>query len=135
MKISIVIPTVNSSKIIAGNIKKLDLFLKENKKINDYETRITEIEADITSIELDIAAIQTDIVDLQEQIDFQAILIGTGSPEGVVSAQVGQEYMDDAGTASAIKYIKRDADGGGEDTQGGILIYRGPDVRGGEREL
>ena len=51
-----------------------------------------------------------------------SLIIGTGSPEGVVSAEVGQEYMDDAGTASAIKYIKRDADIGGDTTKGWILI-------------
>ena len=50
------------------------------------------------------------------------LLIGTGSPEGVVEALQGQEYMDDAGTASTIKYIKRDADIAGDKTKGWILI-------------
>lgn len=50
------------------------------------------------------------------------ILIGTGSPEGFVSALQGQEYMDDAGIAGAIKYIKRDADIGGDATLGWILV-------------
>ncbi len=50
------------------------------------------------------------------------ILSGSGSPEGVVSAIQGQEYMDTAGTAGSIKYIKRDDDIGGDSTKGWILI-------------
>lgn len=49
------------------------------------------------------------------------LLVGTGSPEGVISAIQGRKYMDDAGTAGAITYIKRDSDIGGDDTQGWIL--------------
>ena len=56
------------------------------------------------------------------QVEQRGLLIGTGSPEGVVEAQQGQEYMDDAGTAGAIKYIKRDADIGGDKSQGWILV-------------
>jgi hypothetical protein len=52
-----------------------------------------------------------------------ALIIGTGSPEGVVAAIQGAEYMDDAGTAGAIKYIKRDNDDGlGDKTKGWILV-------------
>lgn len=50
------------------------------------------------------------------------ILTGSGSPEGVVSAQVTRLYMDTAGAAGAILYIKRDADVGGDRSQGWILI-------------
>lgn len=50
------------------------------------------------------------------------LIIGTGSPEGVVSASIGREYMDDTGVAGAIKYIKRDSDIGGDDRFGWILI-------------
>lgn len=52
----------------------------------------------------------------------QALIIGTGSPEGVIEAEQGASYMDDAGTAGNIKYIKRDADIGGDKTQGWILV-------------
>jgi hypothetical protein len=51
-----------------------------------------------------------------------SLLQGSGSPEGVVEAEQGREYMDTAGTASSIKYIKRDADIGGDKTKGWILI-------------
>ena len=56
-------------------------------------------------------------------INNQALIIGTGSPEGVVSALQGARYMDDAGTAGNIIYIKRDADdGAGDTTKGWILV-------------
>lgn len=57
-----------------------------------------------------------------EEVTRMDIIIGTGSPEGVVEATVGREYMDDAGTAGSIKYIKRDADIAGDRTKGWILI-------------
>ena len=47
---------------------------------------------------------------------------GAGSPEGVVSAPQRTLYMDTAGTAGAILYIKRDADIGGDAKQGWILV-------------
>jgi hypothetical protein len=50
------------------------------------------------------------------------IIEGSGSPEGVVEALPTQRYMDTAGTAGAILYIKRDADIGGDKTQGWILV-------------
>ena len=56
------------------------------------------------------------------QVQERTLLIGTGSPEGVVEAEQGQEYMDDAGVAGAIKYIKRDANVGGDKSLGWILI-------------
>lgn len=51
-----------------------------------------------------------------------SLIIGTGSPEGVVSALQGSQYMDDAGTAGAIKYIKRDDNIGGDTSQGWVLV-------------
>ncbi len=50
------------------------------------------------------------------------LIVGTGSPEGVVAGVQGQEYMDDTGTPGNIKYIKRDAAIGGDATLGWILI-------------
>ena len=53
----------------------------------------------------------------------QSLIIGTGSPEGVVEAEIGASYMDDAGTTGNIKYIKRDADDGlGDKSKGWILV-------------
>lgn len=50
------------------------------------------------------------------------VLSGSGSPEGVVNALQKTLYMDTAGTAGAILYIKRDTNVGGDPTMGWILI-------------
>jgi len=47
---------------------------------------------------------------------------GSGSPEGVIEAEPTKQYMDTAGTAGAILYIKRDADVAGDRTKGWILV-------------
>ena len=51
-----------------------------------------------------------------------SITSGNGSPEGIVDANPMQFYMDAAGTAGAILYIKRDSDIGGDSTRGWILV-------------
>lgn len=50
------------------------------------------------------------------------MLSGAGSPEGVVNATQKTLYMDTAGTAGAILYIKRDTSVAGDPTQGWILV-------------
>lgn len=57
----------------------------------------------------------------QDVTDMQ-ILSGTGTPETNVEAPEKTLYMDDAGTAGAILYIKRDADIGGDKSRGWILV-------------
>ena len=52
------------------------------------------------------------------QVQERNLFIGTGSPETVVLAQQGAEYMDDAGAPGAVLYIKQLADIGGDRTQG-----------------
>ena len=47
---------------------------------------------------------------------------GTGSPEGVIEAPQYSEYVDKTGTASTIKYVKRDTDIAGDRSKGWILI-------------
>lgn len=51
-----------------------------------------------------------------------SLITGEGSPEGVVPADRGADYMDTIGTAGNIKYIKRDSDIAGDKTQGWILV-------------
>ena len=64
----------------------------------------------------------------REMADFVTIIgqltiaEGAGSPEGVLSANVSKLYMDTAGTAGSILYVKRDAAIGGDATQGWILV-------------
>ena len=52
----------------------------------------------------------------------QGLLIGSGSPEGVVDGEQGQEYMDENGAPGSIKYIKQQADIGGDRSKGWIAI-------------
>ena len=49
------------------------------------------------------------------------LIVGTGSPEGVVSAGQGRRYMDQTGAPGSVQYIKRDAAIGGDDTMGWSL--------------
>lgn len=51
-----------------------------------------------------------------------SILEGSGSPESVQDALPTRLYMDTAGITGAILYIKRNADIGGDTTQGWILV-------------
>jgi len=51
-----------------------------------------------------------------------AVIVGSGSPEGTIIAEVGQEYMDRNGIAGAIKYIKRDSDFLGDRSKGWVLV-------------
>lgn len=86
------------------------------------ETRITELSTDRPILESDGS------LTLQSRTFFrtvtdQALIIGSGSPEGVVEAIKGAQYMDDTGTASNIMYRKRDTDDGlGDKTIGWVLI-------------
>jgi hypothetical protein len=50
------------------------------------------------------------------------ILSGSGSPEGVVNAPQKTLYMNTAGTAGSILYIKRDTNVSGDPKQGWILV-------------
>lgn len=52
----------------------------------------------------------------------EQIITGSGSPETVVEAKQGVRYMDTAGIAGAILYVKRDSDIGGDRSQGWILV-------------
>lgn len=56
------------------------------------------------------------------QITDQALIIGTGNPEGIVEASQGAQYMDESGTAGNILYIKRDADNGANDRRFGWIL-------------
>ena len=57
-----------------------------------------------------------------QQVTSLQILRGSGSPEGVIEAPKSVLYMDTAGTAGAILYIKRDSDIALDPTQGWILV-------------
>lgn len=58
---------------------------------------------------------------LQQMTGLQ-ILTGSGAPENSVSASQKSLYMNTAGTAGSILYIKRDASIGGDTKKGWILV-------------
>lgn len=49
--------------------------------------------------------------EVTRQVNFNTVLSGTGSPEGVLSADPRQMYMDESGTAGSILYIKKTGTG------------------------
>jgi len=55
-------------------------------------------------------------------ISERALIIGTGAPENVIEANQGALYLDETGGAGNLLYIKRNADIGGDRTQGWILV-------------
>ena len=57
-----------------------------------------------------------------QQVTQRGLLIGTGSPEGVIEAQQGMEYMDETGLTGAVKFIKQSADIAGDRTMGWVAI-------------
>lgn len=57
-----------------------------------------------------------------ERVTVDSLITGTGSPEGVVPSAAGREYMDENGTAGAIKYIKRVNSVAGDKALGWVLI-------------
>ncbi len=59
---------------------------------------------------------------ITNEVNDRSLVFGTGSPEGVVTAKKGREYMDETGTAGNIKYIKKFDDVAGDKTLGWILI-------------
>jgi hypothetical protein len=81
----------------------------------------------ITEISFDRPVVQDDgSLTLQSRTFFktiinQALIIGTGSPEGVVEAEQGANYMDDAGTASNLEYRKQKDNIGGDKSLGWVL--------------
>lgn len=59
---------------------------------------------------------------ITSQVNSSTIQQGMGSPEGVLSADVGTLYMDTNGSSGAILYVKRDASIAGDTKQGWILV-------------
>ena len=58
-----------------------------------------------------------------KQVTDLDLIVGTGSPEGVIEANVGREYLDDTGLAGAVKYIKQEPDdGAGDKTIGWVAV-------------
>lgn len=84
------------------------------------EVRISELSFDRPIIDDDGSLTVQSRVFFRTVTD-RALIIGTGSPEGVVIAFQGADYMDDTGVAGAIRYTKRDNDILGDKSKGWIL--------------
>lgn len=52
----------------------------------------------------------------------EALIIGEGSPEDVIPAVQGREYMDSNGTTGSLIYRKRDSDIGGDNKKGWVAV-------------
>ena len=83
--------------------------------------RITELSFDRNIVEQD-GSLTLQSRTYFKTITDQALIIGDGSPEGVVEAEIGATYQDSSGVAGAIRYAKRDNDIGGDKSQGWVLI-------------
>ena len=57
-----------------------------------------------------------------QEIFNQSIIVGSGSPDGIYSANQGREYMDENGALGAVKYIKQKAAIGGDSKLGWVVI-------------
>ena len=57
-----------------------------------------------------------------ESITDQSLIISTGSPEGVITARQGAQYMDESGSTGSILYIKKLADVSGDTSKGWVLV-------------
>jgi len=60
--------------------------------------------------------------DMTSQVNKSTMATGTGSPEGVLDANVGKLYTDTSAGAGGLLYVKRDADIAGDTSQGWILV-------------
>jgi hypothetical protein len=93
----------------------------DNSEIS-FDKPIIEVDATLTLQSRNyFLALDSTIQALRAELEFQTLIVGTGSPEGVVDALPTKRYMDDAGVANTIWYIKRDADIAGDTTKGWIL--------------
>lgn len=57
-----------------------------------------------------------------KSITTQALIVGNGSPEGVVEAEQTASYMDSSGVSGAILYIKSVSDISGDKSLGWVLV-------------
>ena len=81
--------------------------------------RITDISFTRAIVEAD-GTLTTQSREFFRTITDRALIIGTGSPEGVVPAVQGADYMDEAGVTGSIRWSKRDANVLGDDKLGWI---------------
>ncbi|MCK5616865.1 hypothetical protein KAR91_84165 [Candidatus Pacearchaeota archaeon] len=52
----------------------------------------------------------------------ESVIVGEGSPEGIISASLHREYVDANGVTGTIKYIKMSSEIGGDTKKGWVLM-------------
>ena len=87
----------------------------------DIEQLITTVNRSLAIVD-DKGQMSRRFEDFIGQVSASGMILGDGSPEGVIKAKQGREYMDRLGTAGSIKYVKRDSDIAGDTSLGWILI-------------
>jgi len=85
------------------------------------ENVISQVEANIPIVD-DNGIMQDHFRAFTIQVTGYGMIVGTGTPEASVEALPGRLYMDDAGVAGSILYVKRDAHIGGDKTKGWVLV-------------
>jgi hypothetical protein len=83
--------------------------------------RITELSTDRPIVEDDGSLTAQSRVYFRA-LTSQALIIGDGSPEGIVEADEGATYQDRQGIAGAIRYAKRDNSIAGDGALGWVLV-------------
>ena len=86
------------------------------------ESRVTQPTSSRPAVD-DSGILSNEMVVWVQTITNRTLIISTGTPEGVISAAQGAEYMDDAGLAGSVRWVKRDNDDGFGDTTKGWIAY------------
>ena len=60
--------------------------------------------------------------DWAQQVSSESLIVGSGTPEGVIAANQGREYMDQDGALGSVKFIKQKAAIGGDSKLGWVVI-------------
>ena len=90
-------------------------------EVDKVAIKITELSTDRPIV--DQAGNQTQQTRLYfKTITDQALIIGDGSPEGIVQAVEGATYQDRLGITGSIRYAKMVDDVGGDKKLGWVLI-------------
>lgn len=66
--------------------------------------------------------VSEDIRFWMQQVSDLQIIIGQGSPEGVIQSRQGAQYMDETASTGSILYIKKLSDIGGDKSLGWVLV-------------
>ena len=84
-------------------------------------TRITELSTDRPIVEKD-GTLTLQSRTYFRQITERAVIVGSGSPDGVVEATQGATYIDEDASLGSVFYVKQKQNVGGDNSLGWALI-------------